>query len=37
MCTVKMTREYNTGGQEDIAVTTDSLKSLEDNIIVTSF
>ena len=28
-----MTHEYNTRGKKDIAVTTDSLKSLKDNII----
>ena len=33
MCTVKMTHEYNTRGKRDIAITTDSLKNLEDNII----
>ena len=29
---VKMTHEYNTRGKKNIAVTTDLLKSLEDNI-----
>ena len=33
MCTVKMTHEYNIRGKRDIAITTDSLKNLEDNII----
>ena len=32
-CTIKMTHEYNTRGKKDIAVTTDSLKSLKDNFI----
>ena len=29
-----MSHEYNTWGRKDIAVTTDSLKSQEDNIII---
>ena len=33
MCTIKMTHKYNTRGEKDTAVTTDSLKSLEDKII----
>ena len=36
MCTIKMTHEYNTQGKKDIAVTTNSLKSLEDNVISNS-
>ena len=31
--TIKMTHEYNTRRKKDIDVTTDSVKSLEDNII----
>ena len=33
MCTVKMTHEYNTPEKKNIVVTTDTLKSLEDNIV----